>query len=186
MWKKHDPMVVNFDFYDIPGKFVAMYKVEISFGFPCQINASRSLKKQWWQHNLKAIWICMHGLHVWKALGACNSTNVLTWKIATGKCRNMVGITMLSTMCSHGSLPQGNAETWWESQCLAQCAHMEACHKKMQKHAVNHNAYLFFYASILHVGLSALVVPWFSWSLVLIVLGLLGLLGLVLVGQLAQ
>ena len=90
---------------------------------------------------------------------------------------------MLSTMCSHGSLPQGNAETWWESQCLAQCAHMEACHKKMQKHAVNHNAYLFFYASILHVGLSALVVPWFSWSLVLIVLGLLGLLGLVLVAS---
>lgn len=33
------------------------------------------------------------------------------------------------------------------------------------------------------VGLSALVVPWFSWSLVLIVLGLLGLLGLVLVAS---
>ena len=89
----------------------------------------------------------------------------------------MVGITMLSTMCSHGSLPQGNAETWWESQCLAQCAHMEACHKKMQKHAVNHNAYLFFYASILHgqggplsIG-GALVLmvlgshcPWSPWS----------------------
>ena len=72
----------------------------------------------------------------------------------------MVGITMLSTMCSHGSLPQENAETCCESQCLS-----------------------FFYASILHVGLSALVVPWFSWSLVLIVLGLLGLLGLVLVAS---
>ena len=67
---------------------------------------------------------------------------------------------MLSTMCSHGSLPQENAETCCESQCLS-----------------------FFYASILHVGLSALVVPWFSWSLVLIVLGLLGLLGLVLVAS---
>ena len=89
-------------------------------------------------------------------------------------------------MCSHGKLPQGNAETWWESQCLAQCAHMEACHKKMQKHAVNHNAYTFFSMPafcMVKVGLSALVVPWFSWSLVLIVLGLLGLLGLVLVAS---
>ena len=57
----------------------------------------------------------------------------------------MVGITMLSTMCSHGSLPQ-----------------------EMQKHAVNHNAYLFFYASILHGQGGPLSI---GGALVLMVLG---------------
>ena len=90
----------------------------------------------------------------------------------------MVGITMLSTMCSHGSLPQGNAETWWESQCLAQCAHMEACHKKLQKHACCESQCLPFFLcqhsawsrwASQHWWCLGSHGPWFSLSLVSLV-----------------
>ena len=135
-------------------------------------------------------WRSSGGKTIWKQVGyacmACMSEK--HWVLAIALCAHMEnchkemqkhgGNHNASTMCSHGSLPQGNAETWWESQCLAQCAHMEACHKKLQKHACcESQCSPFFYASILHGqggplsigGAWVLMVlgshcPWSPWS----------------------